>query len=399
MDHTAPLTARRIIRSGAAFAAFGALTVVAAAPAHAGVYHYGWAGANVAADWAWSSTTGVTTGDDSDSDGFHVAVADYLTVKAGTSAAVISGMGSTSTTAVEEARLQFTADDFEGLLDDLPESPSPSASESPDASPGASPSESPSPGITEVPTDPSADPGASESPRTELTEVPVDPSGDPSTSESPRTELTEVPVDPSGDPSVSPSGPELTEVSGALRLGGDSAALAGGGDEIVLDVTVSGMSVTTTQTWSGEVTHSFEAGAVTENVDLLDASVSVFEQTGVLEDTTDGVAWTDAYTVGLLTLTVPETAEFTHPLAVAYASVSEELHESGEGDDKQPPPERDEPEPRPEQQPHATPLAQTGSPIGGFVAAGAAIALGGGAAVFLARGRRSAVPAEETAES
>ncbi|MFV2199157.1 LPXTG cell wall anchor domain-containing protein, partial [Nocardiopsis sp. LOL_012] len=166
--------------------------------------------------------------------------------------------------------------------------------------------------------------------------------------------------------------------------------------------------VSVDQTWDLEVTHGATPGGP---VDLgsfsgeikgqeTEITVGLFPY-GDTEETTDsGYHWNDAFTELILVFVVDEEIVEYAPLATAIAGITTgsvgegDGGDGGEGDggeDQNTPEEteRDE-ETLPKADPMTDePLAQTGSPIGGFIAAGAAIAVGGGAAAFLARRRKA----------
>ncbi len=423
------------MQAGATFAALGALTVATAVPANAGVYQYGWAGANVAGNWdSWASSTDVTMHESSDSDSFSVAVDDYLTIDAETSASV-NAQGATATTVVNSARLQVTTDDLDAILEEAEESDDEDDEETDE--PSEEPSSTPSEGGTDTEGDGETDSDGSEGEGSEGDDAEGDGSDDSEGSEgsegdgeAPSPSPTAEPGEGDGasdesasdDEEAEESAPEAEQTQEPEAAGADevvtldetNSELTDGGDEVVLDVTISGMTITTTQTWGGEVSRSFEPGSVSESVNLLDAEVDIFSDEGVDEMTDEGVVWSDAYTVGLVTFTVPEVAYATYPLGVTYASVTDEMYEGGEGDggqdgdgnggqdgsgdegdDKNPPAEREKPEPKPEQQRSVEPLAQTGSPVVGLIAAGAAVAAGGGLAAFFARRKKTATAAAD----
>ncbi|WP_017600587.1 LPXTG cell wall anchor domain-containing protein [Nocardiopsis lucentensis] len=367
----------------------------------------------------------------SDSDSFSVAVDDYLSIDAETSASV-SAQGSTATTVVNNARLQVTTDDLGDILEEAEEAEESDEEEDeetdePSDEPSEEPSGDPSEGETDTETDPEgsgdgdSEGGASEGDDSDDSDgegeepaqepSPTTEPGEDSDESTPDDDSSEEPApEPSSSPEPAASGAGNDEV---VTLDDENSELTGEGDEIVLDVTISGMSITTTQTWGGEVSHSFEPGSVTENVNLLDATVEIFSDEGADEMSDEGIVWTDAYTVGLVTFTVPDVAYATYPLGVAYASITDEMYESGEGgeggddgqdgsgeegDDKNPPAEREMPEAKPEQQRSVEPLAQTGSPVVGLIAAGAAVAAGGGLAAFFARRKKNTAAADESSE-
>ncbi|MEV2274671.1 LPXTG cell wall anchor domain-containing protein [Nocardiopsis sp. NPDC049922] len=394
MNDTARFAARRIIQGGATFAALGALTIATAVPANADVYRYGWAYADIAGGYGEASTSIAT--EDSAGNTFSGAVDEFLTVDAETSAR-IDADGVEALTMVESARIQVTAGDLDGFLDEF-EDGDDAEEDSEDEETGEESDAEETPESSEAPADPEATEGDSEEPAED--DAPAEPA-EPTTqpTEEPAVEAEQTP-----EPAAANTGAE----NPVVELDEENSELTSGEDEIVLDVTISGTMISTIQSWDGEVVHSVVPGNIAYNVNEVDASVVVNEYSDVWEVEEAGFAWTDAYTAGVLELSVPDQFVVTHPLGETIASVTEELHDGdngdgdggdddSQGDDRNPPAEREEPEAKPEQR-SAESLAQTGSPVVGLIAAGAAIAAGGGLAAFFARRKKNAPAADESSE-
>ncbi|MCY9786201.1 LPXTG cell wall anchor domain-containing protein [Nocardiopsis sp. EMB25] len=417
MKNTARFSARRVMQAGATFAALGALTVATAVPVNADQYRYTWAYADIAGGYGWTNTGVVDNAPSSRSNAFSGAVGDYLTIDAETSAHADLN-GATATTVVNSARIQFTVGDLEGVLDDSEEEDGEDATGEDDGETGE-PSEAPSDAPSEGETDTDGSEGEGSEGDGEA----------PSPSPTPESNEGSDESEP-GDGSSEESAPEAeqTQEPEAAGAGGENevvtldetnSELTDGGDEVVLDVTITDVTITTTQTWGGEVTHSVVPGTVTENVNSVDASVSVTSEEDFWEvdsSQEEDLLWHDAYTAGVLNISVPEYFVVTYPLGETMASVAEVVVDDGdgnggdntdtddgqdgsgeEGDDKNPPTERDVPESKPDPR-SVEPLAQTGSPVVGLIAAGAAVAAGGGLAAFFARRRKTAAAADESSE-
>lgn len=385
------VTARRILQGGAAFAALGALGVATALPAAADTQTVGWAHANVADGYGVAETYITPQGEsDSASSGYSGALDEYFSIEASTSAAV-DGSGATSTTTVSSATLRLTAADVEEIISQAEEETEDEAED--EDEPAETPSEEPAEDDTDAEETPGDDGDAEETP--DATTPPVETPEAPEVPEVPETGSEENSADEAPAPLV-----ELDE--------GD-IDLSAGGEEIVLSATISGASVTTTQSWDGSVSHSVEPGSVSYEVNELDAVVGApYQEQGAYTSDDAGFDWDDAYTALLVDITVPGEFEGGYVLGVTYASVGVTAEDPGNGgggdgggedggDDKTPPPSRDAAElPKPEPKPTEA-LATTGSPLTGLIAAGAAIAAGGGAAAYFARRKKNT--ADTSAES
>lgn len=397
------VTARRILQGGAAFAALGALGVATALPAAADTQTVGWAHANVADGYGIAETYITPQGEsNSDSSGFSGALDEYFSIEASTSASV-DGNGATATTTVASATIRLTASDVEEIIADAEDEEADDEESDADDDPSATPSEEPE----EPGDDESTAPGEGEGDGDAGT-PPAEPADPPA--ETPETpETPEVPETPAAD------GGEVSGDGAAaplVELDTDDIELSSAGDEIVLSATISGASVTTTQAWDGSVSHSVVPGAVSYEVNELDAVVGApYQDQGTYTSDDAGFDWDDAYTALLVDITVPGEFEGGYALGVTYASVGVTADDAGNGggdngdggsgdgdggDDKTPPSRDAEDLPKPEPKPTEA-LATTGSPLAGLIAAGAAIAAGGGAAAYFARRRKSA--ADSAAES
>ena len=389
------VTARRILQGGAAFAALGALGVATALPAAADTQTVGWAHANVADGYGIAETYITPQGEsDSDSSGYSGALDEYFSIEASTSAAV-DGNGATSTTTVASASIRLTAADVEEII-----------AEAQDEEDGADSDEEPSDA-------PSDEPAEEETDTEEETPAPGDGGGegDGTDETPPAPEPTDPPAEPTDTPDADAGDTSADDaVAPLVELGEDDIDLSSAGDEIVLSATISGASVTTTQSWNGAVTHSVDPGSVSYEVNELDAVIGApYQEQGTYTSDDAGFDWGDAYTALLVDITVPGEFEGGYVLGVTYASVGVTGEDpgngggdnggddGGDGGDDRTPPSRDAAElPKPEPKPTEA-LATTGSPLAGLIAAGAAIAAGGGAAAYLARRKKNA--ADASAES
>ncbi|MFD6948853.1 LPXTG cell wall anchor domain-containing protein [Nocardiopsis sp. NPDC060348] len=405
------VTARRILQGSAAFAALGALSIATALPAAADSEIAGWARAHVAYGSGAADTYVTPQGqEDSGSNGGQFVIDDYLTIDASTTATV-NANGASSTTTVNSARLVFTASDLGEILDQIEEEEENDEDDEGDGA-GGDPSPSPSDGEgNDGDTGGDEGDGAGGDP----SPSPSDGEGNDGDTGGDEGDGNDDEVGGGGtdsqDPVPTPSAdPEVTTLSE------ENTELSSNGEEIVLDVTITGASVTTTQSWSGEEKYSYVEGTVSETVNEVDAKVGppVLGEEGIHETDDAGYAWEDAHASLLLDFTVPEYFGGQYTLGSAYAGIGvrstdndggtgggdggNDGKDEDEGDDKNPP-NRD-PETLPKPEPKATEsLAQTGSPVGGLIAAGAAIAAGGGAAAYFARRKKNtAASAAETSE-
>ncbi|MFD3688962.1 cell wall protein [Nocardiopsis sp. NPDC058631] len=389
------VTARRILQGGAAFAALGALGVATALPAAADTQTVGWAHANVSDGYGIAETYITPQGEsDSASNSFSGALDEYFSIEASTSASV-DGNGATSTTTVASASVQLTASDVEEIIEEAQDEED--DAELDDAELDEEPSDEPTEEGTETeePSAPGEGEGEDEGTAGTPSEEPV---------EVPGTEPTEA---PDADGGEAPA--DDAAVAPLVELGEDDIDLSSAGDEIVLSATITGASVTTTQSWDGAVTHSVDPGSVAYEVNELDAVVGTpYQDQGTYTSDDAGFDWDDAYTALLVDITVPGEFEGGYALGVTYASIGATAEDpgngggndndnGGDGGDDKTPPSRDTAElPKPEPKPTEA-LATTGSPLAGLIAAGAAIAAGGGAAAYFARRKKNA--ADTSAES
>ncbi|QKW31991.1 cell wall protein [Nocardiopsis flavescens] len=397
------IAARRVFQAGAAFAALGALSIATALPAAADE-QYG---------WAYATSNGgngfIETQDGSVSDAFSV---DYGWVSwSGTSTASVTSSGILATVEVPSVRVQITVSDAENGLpteedEELTEDEEPTESEEPtdgaedpeggedtgddDTSGGGEDD-----GSSEGGDNGNGDGGDTDEPAP--TTPPAD--GDDET------------VDPSPEPSPSPSAEaEDTDADATVvTLDETNSETVADSDEVLVEATISGISVSTFKSWDGSVEHSVDPGTVSnitapEGVEFT-ITPDIYEWEQPTE--VDGYLWEDAYSVldydfkadGELVqyVTIAETG-------VGTVTIGEGENPGGGDDDGEEKPRPEKPIEKPEgedKKPVAKPseaLATTGSPIGGLIAAGAAIAAGGGAAAYLARRKKNAAveaPAEE----
>jgi hypothetical protein len=393
------VTARRILQGGAAFAALGALSIATALPAAAETEYYGWAYASVG-NWEGIAVSydGTTT------NSYSGSVGNWLTFS-GTSSATVGEGGVTATATVDTARLQLTVSDVEEIIEENLDVTADDA-ETDDAEtdePGAEESTAPEDG-------PSEDGGDGNTGGDEGAGGDEGTGGGETGGEDGGTQTPDVPeTSPSPEPEPEPE---------TLVLDEESADLASGSDEIVLDATLSGVTTTTTQSWDGEVSHSADVADISyPEVVTLDSGERIavmidVESYEYVEEYTDeeyGVSWNDAYTGFAVTFTADgaEAPFYYVDLAESLASVGTVeagAGGGGNGGDDKPAPTHPEDEtgkkkPQPQKLENAESLARTGSPIAGLIAAGAAIAAGGGLAAYFARSKKkTADSAAETSE-
>ncbi|KOX17178.1 LPXTG cell wall anchor domain-containing protein [Nocardiopsis sp. NRRL B-16309] len=395
-----PLSARRIVQGGATFAAFGALSLAAAMPAAADTT-YGWGYATATGGAAEAMTDVTQSGSASGTTGGVVQVDDCFSLDAETTATVDAG-GVTATTVINSASIQLTQECF----DDLPEeeAPEPTEDDEDDETEGESPAESDAPTDGEGDTDGDAE-GDDTDTDTDAegddtegdTEGEGDAEGDGTEggTEGGETEEPQQTEAPTTDNASEEASPEV------VTLDEENSETVSASDDVVADITVSGASVTTTQSWDGDVDYSLNHGTSTGG-----ASVYPVHYVESAED--DGVTWNDGVTDLYVTFTVEE-AQVTYYLgttAAAVATVEDGEpgggnpggEEPGDGDEQKPPARDEEPEEEEPAPKSVEPLPQTGSPVIGLIGAGAAIAVGGGAAAYLARRKKTAATAEENGE-
>ncbi|NYJ35720.1 LPXTG cell wall anchor domain-containing protein [Nocardiopsis aegyptia] len=392
-------SARRIAQGGATFAAFGALSIAAAMPAAADTT-YGWGYATATGGAAEAMTDVTQSGSASDATGGVIQVDDCFSLDAETTATV-NASGVTATTVINSASIKLTQDCFDELPEEeAPEPTEPIEDEDDDETEGETPEES------DAPTDGADDAeGDDESP--EPTETPAEGEGDDTEGETP--EQTPAPEgegddaetqdpEPTTAPTTETASEETTEV---VTLDEENSTTVSANGDLIADVSVSGASVTTTQSWDGDVDYSLNPGSSEGG-----ASVYPVHYVEAFED--DGVTWNDGITDLYVTFTVEE-AQVTYYLgttAAAVATVEDGEpggenpggEEPGDGDEQNPPARDEEPEEEAPEPKSVEPLPQTGSPVIGLIGAGAAIAVGGGAAAFLARRKKTAATAEENGE-
>lgn len=414
----ARVSARRVLQGGAAFAALGALGLATAMPAYADTYGWGYASA-VGGEGA--SETYVTQ-DQTISNSFSSGIGGWLTVD-GTTTATVNADGASATTVIDTARILITLDDLEDILD--PEEDAEEEKTEEDDSENDDTDETDGPDDTDLGNggDDGNDDGASQ-----------DPGGPPSESVEPGEDtVTPAPdTDPEPSPTPEPSEAPETDADGAantadenvdnasddvIELNEENSELVDGGDTVVIEATVSGATVSTSQSWGGDVSHDAFEGTVSlpdevsalSNGEEVTVEVLPVVDQGVVQTEDAGFLWNDAYTNLYLAFSVDGEIVNGYTIAESAAGITTGAADGGgdtgggeEGDDKTPPKERDEdtlPKTDVEDAKDAEPLATTGSPVIGLIAAGAAIAAGGGAAAYLARRKKNGNEVDEAANS
>ncbi|PWV45746.1 LPXTG cell wall anchor domain-containing protein [Nocardiopsis sp. L17-MgMaSL7] len=406
MKNASRISARRVLQGGAAFAALGALTLAAASPAHADTYGWGYASALGAS----SPTQTYITKDQTVSDSFSGAIGSWLTVE-GTTTATVNSSGATGTAVVDTARIVITEADLPGILD--PEDDSDEDEETPDEDEDSeddedaddegdddapegddTPDAGDGEGDTDVP-----DHGGTDQPADEPTEQPTD-------------QPSDEPADPAEDGDDDEDNENTTASADVIELDEENSELVDNGSEILLEATINGASVSTSQGWDGSVNHGFDAGVLGASTlqaqvedETVELQVSLEPVSGVYETEDAGFVWNDAVTDMYITFSVGDEIVSGFLIAESAAgittgSVDGGGDDGGDDDAKNPPvKERDADTVPKTEAKDAQPLAKTGSPIAGLIAAGAAIAAGGGAAAYLARRKKkSGEEAPETNE-
>ncbi|MFD6095446.1 cell wall protein [Nocardiopsis flavescens] len=401
------IAARRVIQAGATFAAFGALTVAAALPA----------AADPVSGWAYASSNGgagfIETQDGSVSDAFSV---DYGWVSwSGNSTASVTGSGVLATVEVPSVRVQITVADAENGLptEDEDEEETEDGAEASEEPTDTDDDQAPGDGEGDTGGDDTSgggDDGSSEGGQD---------GGGESGGDTDEPAPTAPPADgddttPSPSPEPSPSAEDADADAAeadttVVVLDETNSEPVSESDEILVEATISGISVSTFKSWDGSVRHSVDPGSVSgvtvpEDVDFT-ITPDIYEWEQPTE--VDGYTWEDAYSV--LDYDFKVDGELVQFVTIAETGVGTLTVDGGgnpgggDGDgEEKPRPEKPVEKPeaddkKPVAQP-AEALATTGSPIGGLIAAGAAIAAGGGAAAYLARRKKNAVveaPAEE----
>ena len=382
-------SARRIAQGGATFAAFGALSLAAAMPAAADTT-YGWGYATATGGAAEAVTDVTQSGSASGTTGGVVQVDDCFSLDAETTATV-GANGVTATTVINSASIELTQECF----DDLPEEEAPEPSEVDEDD--ETDTESEAPEETEEPE------GEGDDTDTDAPEETEEPEGegdtgneDPVQDEGEEDGLpTEESQEDTGEQSSPPVEGDAAEDE-VVALNDETSTTVSATGDVVASVSVTGASVTTTQSWDGDVDYSLNRGSAEGG-----ASVYPVHYVETFED--EGVTWNDGITDLYVTFTVEE-AQVTYYLGTTAAAVATVQDgepggdNPGDGDEQNPPARDDEPKEQEPEPKSVEPLPQTGSPIIGLVGAGAAIAVGGGAAAFLARRKKTAATAEENGE-
>ncbi|GHC96050.1 hypothetical protein GCM10007079_48170 [Nocardiopsis terrae] len=408
MKNAPRITARRVLQGGAAFAALGALSLATAMPAHADTY--GWAYASAIGGQGSSET--YITQEQTVSNPFSTTIGDWLVVE-GTTTATVNADGATATTVIDSAKVSVTAENVEDILD--PEDEDSDEDDDSDEDPeGDDLDEDETPednegGDSEDGTDEGTDPEGGEG------------SGDPS--EEPAEDPTEEPAEePSQAPTEEPTGAP-SDSAEVIELDEENSELVDGSETVILEGTITGITVTTTQSWDGEVSHHADEGTFKpeptvfsgDDGEELVLNIQPSVNQGVVQTEDAGFHWNDAYTNLYMNFLVDDEFVAGYPLAESAAGITTGAVDNGddgddgtgddgngdgdEGDDKNPPQKERDEDTLPKTDPKdAQPLAQTGSPVAGLIAAGAAIAAGGGAAAYLARRRKKNDEVAETNE-
>lgn len=401
-----------MLQGGAAFVAFGALTLAAASPAHADTY--GWAYASALGGHNGVAETYITQ-DQTVSNSFSNSIGDWLTVE-GTTTATVNASGATGTAVVDTARIVITEADLPGILDPDEEDEDEDEEDGDTEDDGTEEDDEGGSEDDEFPEE--GDPGdAGDGDGESGTGSPGDGGsgepGDPSSG--PTDEPTEAPVE---EPAAEPTAPDgededkakdaETASADVIELDEENSELVGNGDAVLLEATVNGASVSTSQSWDGGVSHDFNPGSLDdsnvralvddEEIELL---VSLEPATAVFESEDAGFVWNDAVTDMYITFSVGGEVVAGYSIAESAAGITTGVigdGGDGGGDGKNPPQkERDKDTLPTTDAKDAEPLAQTGSPLAGLIAAGAAITAGGGAAAYLARRKKK--NNEEAAEA
>lgn len=393
------IAARRVLQGGATFAALGALSIATALPAAADAQVVGWAYAEVPGGFGVAETYVTPQGESSsDSNGGSFAIDQYLSVDVSTSASVGAG-GSTATTTVNSARLVLTEADVEEIIEEIEtqseegDEAEEEAGETDELGETDEAEEGDEAGESDEADQPAEEPAPAEGENGGDTGE-----GDADTGDADGDE---------GGAVEEETSPAPAEESVSVSLDEENSETVSGSDKIVLDVTISGASVTTTQSWSGEVSNTYKAGSIVHDVDEFDTKVTLYSDEGIYDSEEAGYLWEDAYTALLVEITVPGQFSGGYALGVTYAGIGVEPTDDGgdgggkgdddkddkggdEGEDKNPPKRDTEKLPQPEPK-ETESLARTGSPIAGLIAAG------GGAAAYFARRKKNAV--ESTTEN
>ncbi|WP_017581394.1 LPXTG cell wall anchor domain-containing protein [Nocardiopsis valliformis] len=404
MKSTPRFTARRVFQGGAAFAAFGALSLAAALPAYADGETYGWASASAAG--GQDRLESQITQQQSENGTFDASVGTWLNVS-GTTSVLVDDNGAQAGAVVESGRIVLTEGDLEDVLSVEAGDTDGEGDDDTDGEGGEdddTDGEGGEDDDTDGEGDDTGDDTEGEGDDTDGegdddTDGEGDGEGDGTGGEGDGTgDDTDGEGDDTDDEELQDS------ASGVIELDVNNTVLTDGADTIVFEDTFTG-SVTTTQTWGGDVTHEstpeigdsehlgrFQAELDGENV-TVDVVLAAFG--GEEQNTDSGFEWDDAYT--FLTLNFAIDGEYVSgfPVAESMAGITTGVHDDGGdngggsgggGDDKTPPNRSEDNVPKPD--PKEADLAQTGSPVLGLIAAGAAIAAGGGAAAYLARRKK-----------
>lgn len=391
LKNTPRFTARRVFQGGAAFAAFGALSLAAALPAYADGETYGWAAASAAG--GQEGLESHITQQESASGTFDASIGSWLTVS-GTTSVQVDENGAKASAVIENGRIVLTEGDLAEVL-------------------GADGGQGDEPGddtADEELGDDGEDDAGDDGEDDDTDEGSGD-DGEGDGADGADEESggdTDAGEEAEGEGGAGEGDAEEEELQGSasslIELDAHNTVLTDGGDTVVFEDTFTG-SVTTSQSWDGDVTHEstpeigasehlgrFNAEIDGENV-TVDVVLAAF---GAEEENIDsGYVWDDAYT--FLTLNFAVEGEYVSgfPVAESMAGITTGVHDDdggnggeggGEGDDKTPPKRGEDNVPKPD--PKQADLAQTGSPIAALIAAGAAIAAGGGAAAYLARRKK-----------
>ena len=418
-----------MLQGSAAFAALGALGLATAMPAYADTYGWGYASA-VGAENTVAET--YITQDQTVSESFSSGIGDWLTVT-GTTTATVNAEGASGTTVIDTAKVSITLDDLEKILD--PEADEDEEDDEDENNDGDDGDDDGDDDDNDGDDDQTPEDGAggdgSESEDTVPDPEETDPESEDGSSEEggngePEPEPTTPPVE---EPTESPApdgegqdedgsddeGSNDASAAEVIELTEDNSELVDGGDTIVIKGTVTGATVSTSQSWDGDVSHSAFEGefqeseaSVLSNGEQVEVELVPLFDEGVVQTEDAGYLWNDAYTSLYVGFAVNGEVVAGYPLAESAAGITigaiddgdggeGDGGEGGEGDTKTPPQKERDKETLPKTDAtDAQPLATTGSPVLGLIAAGAAIAAGGGAAAYLARRKKNNDEVAET---
>ncbi|MEU3214337.1 hypothetical protein ABZ631_25970 [Nocardiopsis alba] len=420
MKNSPRIHARRVLQGGAAFVAFGALGLASAMPAHADTYGWGYASALGGGDGTVAQTP-ITQGD-SVSESFSTGIGDWLTVQ-GTTTAKVDAQGASATTVIDRADILITVENIEDILDpeddeddDDEDEPEDDTEDDDTDEDGDDESEDEDPDQGEDDGSQGGDEGGSEGENGSgggedgTGTVPGDGGENGSGGgEAPNENVEDDDEGLPGSGEESPGGDDeekvTTDSADVIVLDEENSDLVDGSSTVIIECTITGISVTTTQSWDGEVTHNVDAGRFdtapvlysSEDGDEVELTLQPAVSEGVVTTEAGGFVWNDAYTLLYMNFLIDDEFINGYSIAESFAGITTGViddgqgGEGGEGGDtsKTPTGDRD-PSTLPKTEARGSePLAQTGTPLLGLIAAGAAITAGGGAAAFLARRKKN----------